>query len=75
LIWAASSVRGFNLFFQPPDAIGRAYDEVFALLEHGDVAPVIDRVQPLEDAAAALQHLIEDRPFGKVVLSIDGGHA
>ena len=75
LIWTASSVRGFNLFSQPPEAIARAYEAVFSLLERGAIAPMIERVHPLEDAAAALQHLIEDRPFGKVVLSIGARHA
>jgi NADPH2:quinone reductase len=73
LIWTGSSVRVFNLFRQPPEAIERAYEAVFSLLERGEIAPAVDRVRPLEDAAAALQHLIEDRPFGKVVLSIDAG--
>jgi NADPH:quinone reductase-like Zn-dependent oxidoreductase len=71
LIWTASSVRGFNLFMQPPSAIRRAYEDVFSLLERGEINPAIDRVHPLEEAAAALEHLIEDRPFGKVVLSIE----
>ena len=75
LIWTSSSVRGFNLFTFTPDAIAEAYEAIFSLLEHGEIAPVIDRVQPLEEAAAALQHLIEDRPFGKVILSINGGHS
>lgn len=75
LIWTSSSVRGFNLFTFTPDAIAEAYEVIFSLLERGEIAPVIDRVQPLEEAAAALQHLIEDRPFGKVILSINGGHS
>jgi NADPH:quinone reductase-like Zn-dependent oxidoreductase len=31
--------------------------------------PVVERVYPLGDADEALRHLIEDRPFGKVVLA------
>jgi NADPH:quinone reductase-like Zn-dependent oxidoreductase len=75
LIWKAASVRGFNLFLQRPEAIEQAYDEIFKLLERGDITPAIDETYPPEDAAAALRHLIEDRPFGKVVLSINGEHA
>jgi anti-sigma regulatory factor (Ser/Thr protein kinase) len=33
-----------------------------------DVKPVIERTYKLEDAAEALRHLIEGRPFGRVVL-------
>jgi NADPH:quinone reductase len=72
LIWTSSTVRGFNLFTFAPEAVAEAYEAIFSLLERGEIAPVIDRVQPLEDAAAGLRHLIEDRPFGKVVLSING---
>ena len=33
--------------------------------------PVVDRVFPLQDAAAAMQHLANADQFGKVVLRID----
>jgi NADPH2:quinone reductase len=33
------------------------------------VKPIVDRVYPLAQAGEALHHLIEDRPFGKVVLT------
>jgi hypothetical protein len=44
------------------------------LLDNGLREP-FDEIQPLEDAPAALRHLIEDRPFGKAVLSIRADHA
>jgi NADPH:quinone reductase len=72
LIWTGASVRGFNLFFEPPARIAEAYAEVFSLAAHKAISPAIDRVAPLEDAAAALEYLIEGRPFGKVVLSVGG---
>ena len=31
--------------------------------------PIVERVYPLGEAGEALRHLIEDRPFGKVVLA------
>ena len=37
---------------------------------NGTVKPAIDRTYPLEEAGEATRHLIEDRPFGKVVLTI-----
>jgi NADPH:quinone reductase len=72
LIWTGASVRGFSLFFEPPVRIAEAYAEIFSLAQCQAISPPIDRVAPLEDAAAALEHLIEKRPFGKVVLSIGG---
>ena len=43
---------------------------ILDLLSSERVKPVIDRAYPLEQAAEAQRHLIEDRPFGKVVLTI-----
>jgi NADPH:quinone reductase-like Zn-dependent oxidoreductase len=41
------------------------------VLAGGQIAPAHDRSFPLEQAAEALRHLIEDRPFGKVTLTVD----
>jgi NADPH:quinone reductase len=71
LIWTGASVRGFSLLFESPARIAEAYAEIFSLAERHAISPPIDRVAPLEDAAAALEHLIEKRPFGKVVLSVN----
>jgi NADPH2:quinone reductase len=76
LIWNAqgaggsTSVEGFNIYFQPPEAYADAWATVLPLLSEGKVKPVIDRTYPLEEAAEATRHLIEDRPFGKVVLTM-----
>jgi NADPH:quinone reductase-like Zn-dependent oxidoreductase len=40
------------------------------LVEQGKVTPVIDRSYPLDDAAAAVDHLTQGHPRGKVVLTI-----
>jgi NADPH:quinone reductase-like Zn-dependent oxidoreductase len=40
------------------------------LLEVGKVAPVIDRTYPLDDVAAAIDHVAEGRARGKVVLDV-----
>jgi NADPH:quinone reductase len=39
------------------------------LLTAGTVKPIVESTYKLEDAAEALRHLIEDRPFGRVVLA------
>jgi NADPH:quinone reductase-like Zn-dependent oxidoreductase len=43
-------------------------DQLLAWLEEGAIAPVVDRVFPLEEAAAAHRTLHERRNIGKVVL-------
>ena len=60
-------MRGFSLFAQS-HAI-KARITILSLLSSGRVKPVVERTYKLEDAAAALRHLIEDRPFGRVVLA------
>jgi NADPH2:quinone reductase len=75
LIWGAAgtgstSVEGFNIYFQPPEAHAAAWAAVLPLLESGRVKPTIDRTYPLEQAGEATKHLIEDRPYGKVVLTM-----
>lgn len=38
----------------------------------GAIKPLIDKMVPLEKAGKALRYLIEQRPFGQVILTI--GH-
>ena len=69
LIWKRARMEGFSLFGQPPAAIAAAWREILPLIVGGSVKPIVDRVYPLAEAGEALRHLIEDRPFGKVVLT------
>lgn len=48
----------------------RDMDEVNALLESGAMRPVIDRVYPLEEAAAALRRVEDGLALGKVVVRV-----
>jgi NADPH2:quinone reductase len=59
LIWKRARMAGFSLFAQSPTAI-----------VGGSVKPIVERIYPLAEAGEALRHLIEDRPFGKVVLTM-----
>jgi NADPH:quinone reductase-like Zn-dependent oxidoreductase len=43
-----------------------------AMIEAGDVTPVIDRVFPFEEAPDALRYVEEGHPKGKVVVTVDG---
>ncbi len=60
--------RSLSLLGSTMGSKGELFD-VFALVEQGRLTPVLDRVMPLEEAAAA-QKLLEDRAqFGKIVLN------
>ena len=69
LIWKGARMAGFSLFAQSPTAIAAAWREIIPLIVGGSVKPIVERVYPLDEAGSALRHLIEDRPFGKVVLA------
>jgi NADPH:quinone reductase len=68
LIWKRARMAGF-LFGQSPAAIAAAWRAALPLILSGSVKPVVERVYPFTEAGEALRHLIEDRPFGKVVLA------
>jgi NADPH2:quinone reductase len=69
LIWKRARMAGFSLFAQSPTAIAAAWQSILPLIVSGSVKPIVERVYPFSEAAEALRHLIEDRPFGKVVLA------
>jgi len=69
LIWKGARMAGFSLFAQSPTAIANAWRDIIPLIAGGSVKPIVERVYPLGEAGEALRHLIEDRPFGKVVLA------
>ena len=69
LIWKSARMFGFSLFAQSPTAIATAWRDIITLIVGGSVKPIVERVYPLGAAGEALRHLIEDRPFGKVVLA------
>jgi NADPH:quinone reductase-like Zn-dependent oxidoreductase len=48
------------------------FEGVYELVASGKVKPIVDRVFPLGEAAAAHEYLEEGRQFGKVILSIPG---
>jgi len=69
LIWKRARMAGFSLFAQSPIAIADAWRNISPLIVSGSVKPLVERVYPLSEAGEALRHLIEDRPFGKVILA------
>jgi NADPH2:quinone reductase len=68
LIWKRARMAGFSLFAQSPALIAAAWRDILPLIVNGSVRPIVERVYPFGQAGEALGHLIEDRPFGKVVL-------
>jgi NADPH:quinone reductase len=69
LIWRRASMSGFSLFAQLPVVKAAAWAGILSLLTSRKVAPIVERAYKLDEAAEALRHLIEDRPFGRVVLA------
>ena len=69
LIWKGARMSGFSLFGQSPLGVATAWGQIIPLIVDGSVKPIVERVYPLVEAGEALRHLIEDRPFGKVVLA------
>src|SRR5258707_1692972 len=69
LIWKRARMAGFSLFAQSPTAIAAAWRDVIPPMVSGSVKPIVERVYLLSEVGEALRHLIEDRPFGQVVLS------
>jgi len=69
LIWKRARMSGFSLFAQTPAVIATAWNTIVPQFASRSVKPVLERAYPLEEAAKALRHLIEDRPFGRVVLT------
>jgi NADPH2:quinone reductase len=69
LIWKRARMAGFSLFAQSPAAVAAAWRDVIPLIVSGTVKPIVERVYRLSEAGEALRHLIEDRPFGKIVLA------
>ena len=69
LIWKRARMAGFSLFAQSAATIAAAWRVILPLIVSGSVNPIVERVYPFGEAGEALRHLIEDRPFGKVVLA------
>jgi NADPH2:quinone reductase len=70
LIWRRASIQSFSLFAQPQAAFTDAWNAIVSLLKSGVIKPVVAEIFPLDEAPDALRHLIEGRPFGKVILTV-----
>jgi len=74
LIWKRATMSSFALLAQPPAAWEEAWGTIIPLLQSGGVKPIVAKTFPLAEASNALRYLIEDRPFGRVVLTMAGAN-
>src|SRR6201986_3988784 len=70
LIVPQGSIRGLNMFRQPQATVTDAWKAIVSLLQSGAIKPIVAKTFPLAEAADALRYLVEDRPFGRGVLTI-----
>src|SRR5712672_1667048 len=70
LIWKRANIKSFSLFAQPQAAWVNAWNTIVSLLQSGAIKPIVAKTFPLAEAAEALRYLVEDRPFGRVVLTV-----
>jgi NADPH2:quinone reductase len=71
LIWQRASIQSFVLFAQPQAARADAWNAIVSLLQSGAIQPIVAKTFPLDEAAEALRYLVEDRPFGRVIVTIE----
>jgi NADPH:quinone reductase-like Zn-dependent oxidoreductase len=70
IIWKAAKVRGFTFRAFAPETLAAAQKTLIGHLSEGAIQPTIAKVFSLSDAAKAVRHLIEDRPFGRVLMRV-----
>jgi NADPH:quinone reductase-like Zn-dependent oxidoreductase len=70
IIWKAAKVRGFTFRAFAPETVAAAQKTLIGYLSDRAIQPTIAKVFPLSDAADAVRHLIEDRPFGRVLMRV-----
>jgi len=68
IIWKAATIRGFTFRLFTPQTLGAAMATLQGYLGEGALQPTIGKVFPLSEASEAVRFLIEDRPFGRVLM-------
>lgn len=68
IIWRAATIRGFNFRIFTPQTVAAADAALLGFLKQGALQPTVGKVFPMSEAAEAVRHLIEDRPFGRVLM-------
>ncbi len=70
IIWKAATIRGFTFRLFAPEIVAAANETILGYLQEGALKPTIGRVFPLAEAAEAVRYLIEDRPYGRVIMRV-----
>ncbi|WP_051797958.1 quinone oxidoreductase family protein [Streptomyces sp. NRRL S-337] len=70
LIWKTARVHGYKFDMFPADVTRAARQTLVDWLVEKRFEPIVAREFPLAQAAEAQRHLIEDRPFGRVLLTM-----
>jgi NADPH:quinone reductase len=70
IIWKAATIRGFTFRLFAPETVRAASATLAGLLKEGALQPTIGRVFPMSQAAEAVRFLIEERPFGRVLMDV-----
>lgn len=70
LIWKVSRIQGFSLLAEDVATRRSAWDAVSGLLAQGKIRPFVAKTFEFNQAKEALKYLIEDRPFGRVILTV-----
>ena len=65
-------MRGFVFRAFAPETIAGALKVLTGHFAEGALQPTIAKVFPLSDAPEAVRYLIEDRPFGRVLMRVNG---
>jgi NADPH:quinone reductase-like Zn-dependent oxidoreductase len=68
IIWKAATIRGFTFRLFTQQTLLAANAALLNYLNEGALRPTVGKVFPLSDAAEAVRYLIEDRPFGRVLM-------
>lgn len=68
LIWKTAQIKGFSFTLFTPQQIRAANERLLDLVARKEITPRVAEVFPLERAVDAQRHLVEDQPFGRVLL-------
>lgn len=66
-----ATICGMSLFNAPDEAMREIYDAIFNGLTEGFLRPVVGRTFPLAEARQAHHKVIEEKAYGKIVLTTD----
>ncbi|MEJ1968649.1 MAG: zinc-binding alcohol dehydrogenase family protein [Rhizomicrobium sp.] len=68
VIWKAATIRGFTFRLFTPQTIAAAGAALADFLKDRALQPTISKAFPMSQAPIAVRFLIEERPFGRVIM-------